>query len=104
MRGFKERISGIKDRMNELAASVRGHTEVRSVDCALRLIVETSTVEVVRLDTGGIVSTRAATVDELQVHLGAKPDGWTEGENPKPGAPLPPVDQGGYDCELEDAE
>lgn len=108
-RSFREKIAFFKQRETELATSIDLHTEATEIAVCDRLIVETSTVEVVRLDTNVVVTTRAATPEELQKHLFAKEE-WSEGANPRPPANLPVApdppdeDEGdGFELEGDDA-
>jgi hypothetical protein len=83
MAEFKERLGGLDERERELSASVKLHTEQREVLCAERLTPQNE-VEIVRLDTGEIVKTRAAEAKDLQAGFGGDGEQWTEGPNPKP--------------------
>jgi hypothetical protein len=69
MAGFRDTLAAIDDRLGELADTVEGHTKRLSVACIEYLCVETSTIEVVRLDTSEIVETRAAEAEDLQENL-----------------------------------
>lgn len=87
---YREKLNFFKERNEQLATSIDMHTEAREVAVVDRLIVETSTVEIVRQDTGEVVNRRAATAAELQKEMyeGAS-EGWTEGPNPAPVNGLP---------------
>jgi hypothetical protein len=62
----KETIKSVKERERGLVEQIQDGTETRNVDCVEMLYVETTTVDVVRMDTGEIVRSRAATADDLQ--------------------------------------
>jgi hypothetical protein len=66
---FRQRREAIDARQGELADTVENHTRKKSVHVDEYLIVETSTIEVVRRDTGEIVETRPADKDDLQENL-----------------------------------
>jgi len=69
MAEFKDELTGIDERMAELATTVEDHLITRPVNCIERFYVETQTVEVVRLDSGEIVETRAANGRDAQDEL-----------------------------------
>ena len=69
MAKFKEKLSGIVDRMNEIATGIEASTEIRDVEVVERLIVETNEVLTVRLDTGEILARRTATAEDRQESL-----------------------------------
>lgn len=73
---YRERITFLQERANELAESVEGKTELRSVEVVEYLLPRTNTVRIVRSDTGEIVEEHAATPEDLQEGLfgGAKGD------------------------------
>ena len=74
--GFREAIAAFDKQVAELSSSVKTHTEIRPVECVEQLIVETQTIETMRLDTKEILAhlTRAATGDDVQEGLGLPPD------------------------------
>jgi hypothetical protein len=72
MAGFKETLVGIDERLQALADTVEKHTKLQPVDVCERLIVETSEIQVVRIDTGEIVKTRTA--DPVDVQAGLFPE------------------------------
>ena len=69
MAGFKETLVWIDKRMQDLASTVENHTKLVPVRVTERLVVETSTIEVVRMDTGEICETRSAESGDLQTSL-----------------------------------
>jgi hypothetical protein len=69
MAEFKERLSGIHDRLNELSEGVKNGTKKVDVEVTEQLVVETHEIQVVRLDDGTIVSTRAAEGADVQETL-----------------------------------
>lgn len=73
---FREKRSHLDEREKELSKSIEQHTELRLVDCVERLL-PTNEVELVRSDTGEVVSTRPAEAKDLQQDR-------TTGANPKP--------------------
>lgn len=66
---FREKISFYRERMKELSESVQACTELRPVTCIERLNTRQNAVEVVRLDTGEIVRSRAATAEDRQEEI-----------------------------------
>ncbi len=74
MANYRSQLEAIDERQSELADTVESHTKKRPVRVCEYLIVETSTIEVVRQDTGELVETRAADKEDLQENLipGAK--------------------------------
>ena len=66
---FRDKIHFFDERLTELGESVRSKTEIRDVEVVEMLIVETNEIRIVRLDTGEIVSTRTAEVQDRQEAL-----------------------------------
>lgn len=69
MAQFREKIAFFKERMKELSESVQACTEIRPVACVERLNTRQNAVEVVRLDTGEVVRSRAATAEDRQEEI-----------------------------------
>lgn len=66
---FREKISFYRERMKELSESVKACTELRPVTCVERLNVRQNAVEKVRLDTGEVYHSRAATAEDRQEEI-----------------------------------
>jgi hypothetical protein len=64
-REFREQRAYLDERERELADAVHSHTRFEEVEC-VEVLLPTNEVQVVRVDTGEVVSSRAATGDELQ--------------------------------------
>lgn len=87
---YREQIAYFDERLKELGVSVEQHTETRDVECVEALITRTNTVEVRRLDTGAVLSRRAADAGDVQEKMFDDADGdagWSDGENPAPEGP-----------------
>lgn len=78
MAKFREQLTAIDQRLGEYADTVENHTKLEKVKCVELLTVETSTIEVVRLDTDDVVETRAASAEDLQENL--LPKGEDDGD------------------------
>lgn len=65
----KNRVSGIQSRMSELARELREKKVPRDVEVEYVTNLEERVLEVFRLDTGELVSTRPLTAGELQLRL-----------------------------------
>jgi hypothetical protein len=81
---FRSRVKFYDERLKELADAVEGGTELRNVDCVERFNSRTNTVELVRLDTGEVYDSRAATAEDRQEDLPGV--GASEGESAEAGA------------------
>ena len=68
MAGFKERMNGLDQQMNDLANTVENSTELREVEVVDRLL-PTGEIETVRLDTREVIASRPPTAQELQDSL-----------------------------------
>jgi|HubBroStandDraft_2_1064218.scaffolds.fasta_scaffold01184_18 hypothetical protein len=66
MAGFREKISGIHENMDQAATTFEDGTKLEPVEVVERLVVETNEIQIVRLDTGEIVETKAATAEDRQ--------------------------------------
>lgn len=66
---FRDRVKFFDERLLELSESIEQHTELRDVEVSEVLIVETNEIQVVRRDTGEIVSTRTASSEDVQERL-----------------------------------
>jgi hypothetical protein len=75
---FREKIAFFDERLKELAECVEGKTVRKPVTVIEYLLERTNEVQVVRSDTGEIVSSRAADAADLQDQL------FSEGANPAP--------------------
>lgn len=72
MARHKEDLVGIDKRMQDLASTVENHTRKKPVKVTERVVTETATIEIVRTDTGEVVSTRPAEATDVQQGLFAK--------------------------------
>lgn len=63
---FRERLNFFDERLSELAETVEGKTERRSVEVVEYLIPRTNEIRIVRQDTLEAIETRAAKPEELQ--------------------------------------
>ncbi len=66
---FKAKIDGATAQASILARKIQNGYEFRNIDCEEAWDYEDKVVEVMRLDTGEIIKTRAMTTDELQKKL-----------------------------------
>ena len=66
---FKEELEALDGRIGYLSRVVRNGEEHRDVECRWRYLFETSTKELIRMDTGEIVETVAITAEERQLML-----------------------------------
>jgi hypothetical protein len=80
---FREKISFFRERMKELSDSVDQCTELRPVACVERLNIRQNAVEKVRLDTGEVYDSRAATAEDRQEDLPGL-EGEDDGEEAQP--------------------
>ena len=64
----KEILTGIDQRMAELAESVEVHVKYEDVECVERLYGDNE-VRIVRVDTGDVIETRVADPEDLQPEL-----------------------------------
>jgi hypothetical protein len=65
---LRDRKTGLEQRLNEMSGVWKGK-KLTNVLVQEYLIVETATIEVVRTDTGDVVSTRPATKEDLQEQI-----------------------------------
>lgn len=62
-------VAGMDVNLRRLARIVRDGVEARPVECEARIVG--GNVEVVRLDTGEVIETRAMTAEERQTEIGS---------------------------------
>jgi len=62
---FKEKIEPLEERRTIVARQVRTKSEDREVECEIMLVRDDGVVRTIRLDSGELVDSRAATIDEL---------------------------------------
>jgi uncharacterized protein (UPF0335 family) len=62
---FKEKIEPLVERRIVIARQVRTKSEEREVECEIMLVRDDGVVRTIRLDSGELVDSRAATIDEL---------------------------------------
>lgn len=67
--GFNARIKAIDEEVSQLAVVVRNKAEFRAVQVEWEKDMKTSTMKLVRLDTGTVIDTRAMTPAEKQATL-----------------------------------
>ena len=65
IKGLKDIVKGLKEREEALVDQLKNEAEVRDVECA-EYLLPTNEIMCVRLDTSEVVSTRAATAEDLQ--------------------------------------
>lgn len=65
----KERQAGIREKIRKLRTAIEERQELREVECEERIIRERGVAQVVRLDTGEVVSERKLELDDLQEPL-----------------------------------
>jgi hypothetical protein len=98
MAELRERSIGIREAMGELATRVTTKTKLVAVPVVEYLVVATGAIDVVRVDTGEIVSTRAADADDRQETLFEQPAAETrKGVRPTKRAKAEPLDLGDID-------
>lgn len=92
-RDAREKAAYFDETIERLRIEVEGCVETRTVECVDRLL-PTNEVEVVRLDTGEVLETRAAKPHELQESLlslpATKGDGKGKGRKDRSTDPAPP--------------
>lgn len=66
---LKQRLEDLEGEVGKLARIVRDKSEPRDVECARVFDFDKSTVEIVRTDTGEVVSSRTMTDQERQIGL-----------------------------------
>lgn len=95
---FREKIHFYDERLKELGTSIEGGTERRSVEC-VDYLLPTNEIQTVRVDTGEVIESRAATAEELQEPFGfdkkpAAKDKRQLSPAPEPAEPEPKLDLG----------
>lgn len=83
MAGFKSRKNVIDEQLREWRDTVEKGTQLAAVEVVELLVVETSEIQVKRLDTGEIIETRAASAEDRQEQLDLDAQAATEKETPK---------------------
>jgi hypothetical protein len=69
----RKRLRELRKVSKRLATAVTDHTELAMVDCEERRLFSQNTIEIVRLDTGKVVETRAMKGDERQAEINVEP-------------------------------
>jgi hypothetical protein len=67
---YARQIKDLKRVQGRLSYDVQTGTEVRPVECEERRRFEALAVDIIRLDTGEVIDTRAMTHDECQLKFG----------------------------------
>lgn len=81
---YREKLAALNERMSELAEQVGKKLERREVECVEYFIPRLNKVEVIRSDTGEVISQRAAKAEDRQEDLGLNDPGGSNNVRANP--------------------